>query len=47
MEAAGFSILKAHEGTSLAVLADMADQELLVLCEAHFARYFHQVDSLA
>jgi len=25
----------------------MADQELLVLCEAHFARYFHQVDSLA
>jgi len=47
MEAAGFSILKAHEGTSLAALADMADQELLVLCEAHFARYFHQVDSLA
>jgi len=43
----GFSILKAHEGTSLAALADMADQELLVLCEAHFARYFHQVDSLA
>lgn len=45
--ACGFSILKAHEGTSLAALADMADQELLVLCEAHFARYFHQVDSLA
>ena len=47
MTTCGFSILKAHEGTSLAALADMADQELLVLCDAHFARYFHQVDSLA
>jgi len=47
MNACGFAILNSQEGRSLAALADLADEELLLLCEAHFARYFHQVDSLA
>lgn len=47
MGSSGFAILKEHEGSSLAALADQVDAELLVLCEAHFARYFHKVDSLA
>lgn len=43
----GFSVLKSCEGRSLAMLADQADEELLVLCEAHFARYFRDVNSLS
>lgn len=47
MPGSGFAILRQHQDKTLAELADLADVELLVLCEAHFARYFQQVDSLA
>lgn len=43
----GFSLVTAAQGASLAQLASVVNEELLVLCEAHFDRYYRQVDSLA
>lgn len=42
----GVSVSAAFSPLSLQELADLIDEELLVLCEAHFARYFRMVDSL-
>ncbi len=43
----GFAILAPEQGASLAQLASTVNEELLLLCEAHFERYFSQVNSLA
>jgi hypothetical protein len=43
----GFSLLASAQGASLAQLASLVNEELLLLCEAHFERYYSQVDSLA
>ncbi len=45
--ACGFSLLASGQGISLAQLASVVNEELLVLCEAHFERYYRHVDSLA
>lgn len=45
--ACGFSLLASGQGSSLTQLASVVNEELLLLCEAHFDRYFSQVDSLA
>lgn len=45
--ACGFSILASEQGASLAQLASVVNDELLLLCEAHFERYYRRVDSLA
>ena len=43
----GFVIKAAYQKMSLAALAERVDDELLVLCGAHFARYYQQIDSLS
>ncbi len=43
----GFSLLASAQEASLAQLASLVNEELLLLCEAHFDRYYSQVDSLA
>ena len=45
--ACGFSLLASAQEASLAQLASLVNEELLLLCEAHFDRYYSQVDSLA
>jgi len=46
-EQLGISVQPAYSHYSLEQLAALVDEELLVLCEAHFARYYQQVNSLA
>jgi predicted Fe-S protein YdhL (DUF1289 family) len=45
--ACGFAILAAQQDATLAQLASVVNAELLLLCEAHFDRYYSQVNSLA
>lgn len=45
--ACGFTLLAPEQGASLAQRASVVNEELLLLCEAHFDRYFSQVNSLA
>lgn len=45
-EQLGIAIQPAYSHYSLEQLAELVDEELLVLCEAHFARYYPLVDSL-
>lgn len=43
----GVTVMQAYQHLSLEGLAEQIDEELLVLCEAHFERYFQRVNSLA
>lgn len=43
----GVAVTQAYRHVPLEGLAELVDEELLVLGEAHFARYFQSVDSLA
>jgi len=43
----GVSVAPAYQYLSTAALADLIDEELLLLCDAHFARYFSQMNSFA
>ena len=43
----GVAVQPSYSHYSLEQLAELVDEELLVLCEAHFARYYQTVDSLA
>ncbi len=42
----GVTVSRVYAHLSLQALADLVDEELLVLCEAHFSRYFRLVNSL-
>lgn len=42
----GVSVSRAYSHLSLQELANLIDEELLLLCEAHFSRYFRMVDGL-
>ena len=46
-EQLGITMQPTYSHYSLEQLAELVDEELLVLCEAHFARYYPLVDSLA
>lgn len=43
----GVMVTQTYQHIPLEELAELADEELLVLGEAHFARYFQSVNSLA
>ncbi|MEY3668195.1 MAG: hypothetical protein RL572_1735 [Pseudomonadota bacterium] len=45
--ACGFAIVASEQGASLVQLASVVNAELLLLCEAHFDRYYSRVNSLA
>lgn len=46
-EQLGVNVQPDYSHYSLEQLAELVEDELLVLCEAHFARYYQQVNSLA
>lgn len=43
----GVIVTPPYRHFSLRALSELIDDELLVLCDAHFSRYFSQVNSLA
>ncbi len=47
LEECGLSVAPAYATLSTQALADLVDEQLLTLCQAHFERYFQHVDSFS
>ena len=47
LEECGLLVAPAYATLSTQALADLVDEQLLTLCQAHFERYFQHVDSFS